>query len=583
MLRVATMRSMRVDICVGFIIMKTIPLSRRSTRSINTKSERNHKEPHTMANDTDNNFLVTGATQNANIATDYSVADLSHFQVVKVSFGDIGAAGTRVTDSVGLPVAVVSSADINVTSITNPVTVSGSMAVYGINGATAIAVTASNFGIRALTAGDPTAATAAFSADFVRVVGYSGGWAVGVTATNFGIRALTAGNITSGITQEGADYVRVVGASGAYPIAVTTVAGASFNIRGLTYSTDSVSVFNTVSVTNDSTSDPYDATKSGKGFQTRILRASTGSDPTTSQSALNAVLNSVEDTVRVVGLSGAYPISTVVHGLTSSTNLNSRIPLRVDDSGNLYVNLAAGTIGVTAQISGADFRLTGICLASATAAAMTIQVNGYTGPGAIAIGVTATDFDIRNLTAATDSVYANTRVLSGACGDEVGITGSAWTIIEKFNTAITSPEGGNRLRTDDANGTDIKNGVNALGNTLSSIDTKIITDTALGGGIKVSVVGVAQPTGITSGKIAPPINSSSATQLSANTLQSGVHFKSDLVNTSGTIFIGSGTAVTGGNGYPLYNGDQIFIETDNTDKIFISATAAGLTLYYIGT
>jgi hypothetical protein len=560
--------------------MKTIPLSRRSTRSINTKSERNHKEPHTMANDTDNNFLVTGATQNANIATDYSVGDASHFQVVKVSFGDVGVGGTRVTSSVGLPVDVVSSAAINVTSIANPVTVSGSMAVYGINGATAIAVTASNFGIRALTAGDPTAATAAFSADFVRVVGYSGGWAVGVTATNFGIRALTAGNITSGITQAGADYVRVVGASGAYPIAVTTVAGASFDIRGLTWTKDSVSVLNTVSVTNDSTSDPYDPTKSGKGFQTRILRASTGSDPTTSQGALNAVLNSVEDTVRVVGLSGAYPISTVVHGLTSSTNLNSRIPLRVDDNGNLYVNLAAGTIGVTAQISGADFRLTGICLASATAAAMTIQVNGYTGPGAIAIGVTATNFDIRDLSSATDSVYAQTRVLSGACGDEVGITGSAWTIIEKFNSAITSPEGGNRLRTDDANGTDIKNGVNALGNTLSSIDGKISTDTTLGGGIKVSVVGVAQPTGITSGKVAASA-SPTATQLGNFALKSGIHIKSDLVNTTSTVFVGYDSVST--NGYALFNGDQIFIETDNTNKIWISASTAGSTVYYIGT
>lgn len=533
-----------------------------------------------MANDTDNNFLVTGATQNANIATDYSATELSHFQVVKVSFGDIGAGGTRVTSSIGLPVAVVSSADINVTSITNPVTVSGSMAVYGINGATAIAVTASNFGIRALTAGDPTAATAAFSADFVRVVGYSGGWAVGVTATNFGIRALTAGNITSGITQAGADYVRVVGASGAYPIAVTTVAGGSFDIRGLTYTKDSVSVFNTVGVSNGEGT-PYNASTTSVGFQTRLLRASTGGIATTSSGALSSVLNTVEDTVRVVGLSGAYPISTVVHGLTSSTNPDSRIPLRVDDSGNLYVNLAAGTIGVTAQISGADFRLTGISLDSATAAAMTIQVNGYTGPGAIAIGVTATDFDIRNLSSATDSVYADTRVLTGACGDEVGITGSAWTIIEKFNTAITSPtDGGNRLRTDDANGTDIKNGVNALGNTLSSIDGKISTDTTLGNGIKVSVVGVAQPTGITSGKVAASA-SPTATQLGNFVLKSGIHIKSDLVNTTSTVFVGYDSVST--NGYALFNGDQIFIETDNTNKIWISASTAGSTVYYIGT
>jgi len=536
-----------------------------------------------MANDTDNNFLVTGATQNANIATDYSSTEGSHFQVVKVSFGDVGVGGTRVTSSTGLPVDVVSSADINVTSIANPVTVNGSMAVYGIVGATAVGVTASNFGIRALTAGDPTAATAP-GADFVRVVGYSGGWAVGVTATNFGIRALTAGNITSGITQAGADYVRVVGASGAYPVAVTTVAGASFDIRGLTYTKDSVSVFNTVAVSNGENS-PYSASRTDVGFQTRLLRASTGGIAATSSGSLSSLLNTVEDTVRVVGLSGAYPISTVVHGLTSSTNLDSRIPLRVDDNGNLYVNLAAGTIGVTAQISGTDFRLTGICLAAATSSTQTIQVNGYTGSGAIAIGVTATDLDIRNLTVTNDAVYAQIRVLGGSCGDEVGITGAAWKVIERFDGAISTVESPvNRVLTDDANGTNIKNALIAMGVTLDSLNNKVDTaESTLGSGIKVSVVGVAQPTGITSGKIAVPINTSAATQLSTNTLQSGVHFKSDLVNTSGTIFIGSGPGVTAGNGYPLYNGDQIFIETDNTNRIYVSATAAGLTLYYIGT
>jgi hypothetical protein len=198
--------------------------------------------------------------------------------------------------------------------------------------------------------------------------------------------------------------------------------------------------------------------------------------------------------------------------------------------------------------------------------------------------VTATDLDIRNLTVANDAVYAHIRLLGGSCGDEVGITGAAWKVIEKFDTAITSPSGGNRLRTDDASGTDIKNALIAMGVTLDSLNNKVDTaESTLGSGIKVSVVGVAQPTGITSGKIAVPINTSAATQLSANTLQSGVHFKSDLVNTSGTIFIGSGPGVTAGNGYPLYNGDQIFIETDNTNRIYVSATAAGLTLYYIGT
>ena len=109
-------------------------------------------------------------------------------------------------------------------------------------------------------------------------------------------------------------------------------------------------------------------------------------------------------------------------GLRAISNRNTRVPFHADDTGALYVNLASGTINVTAGISSSSFVLTGVSLAAAISSTQTIQVNGYTGSGAIAIGVTATDLDIRNLTVATDSVYAQTRVLTGACGDEVGIT-----------------------------------------------------------------------------------------------------------------------------------------------------------------
>jgi hypothetical protein len=101
--------------------------------------------------------------------------------------------------------------------------------------------------------------------------------------------------------------------------------------------------------------------------------------------------------------------------------------------------------------------------------------------------------------------------------------------------------------------------------------------------LKVSVIAVTQPSGGTAGRVSPPINSSAAMNLGSAVLQSGVHFKSDLVNTNTTIFIGMNAGVTAGRGYPLYNGDQIFIETDNTSRIWVSSDTAGTTLYYIGT
>ena len=578
MLRVATMRSMRVDICVGFIIMKTIPLSRRSTRSINTKSERNHKEPNTMALDTDNNFKVLGASGEAIVATDYSISEGAHLQVMKFAFGN-SAENIRVSDTDPLPVTVTNTPSVNVSTVAGTVGIAGTVGVFGIAGTTLIGVTATNFGIRALTAGDPTIGLAP-GADFVRVVGFSGGYPIGITGSNLGIRSLTAGNNTSGVSHIGADFVRVIGVSGAFPIGITA---AGFDIRKLSTATDSVSVDNTVLV-NYGTETPFSATIDD-GFQTRVLRASTGGDPTTSKGSLSSAVNWVEDTVRVVGLSGAYPVPSLNIGLTNISDTTTRLPFRVDSTGALYVALAAGTIGVTAQISGADFRLTGISLASATAAAMTIQVNGYTGPGAIAIGVTATDFDIRNLTMETDSVFAQTRVLSGACGDEVGITGFAHNVMLTFNkTFATVDDTMSRVMTDDINASFIKSGVDGLCAAFAALQNKIVTSdpssaATATSAIDVNVRRVDQPTGLTSGKVSA--TSVSAAQLGSFALKSGIHIKSDLVNTTSTVFIGHNSTAL--NGYALFNGDQIFIETDNTNRIWISATVAGATVYYIGT
>jgi hypothetical protein len=545
------------------------------------KERKNHKEIY-MALDTNNNFTVAGFSGEAVVATDFSSSENSHFQVVKVAFGATGEE-SRVTSSVGLPVNVINGAGASIpVNITNtiPLTVNGSVTVQGTGG-TPVGITAIDLDIRSLTAGDPTVGLAP-GADFVRVVGYSGGYPIAVTGANFGIRALTAGDPTTGLAP-GADFVRIVGYSGGYPIGVTAV---DLDIRSLTFGSDSVSVFNTVSVANGSGT-PYSSSDIAAGFQTRLLRATKSATPTTSSGNLIAALigtdSTVEDTVRVVGLSGAYPVDVLPVGVTSITDRTTRVPFHVDDTGALYVNLAAGTIGVTATVSGSQITLSGISLAGATTSAGVIQVHGYTGPGAILVGVTATDLDIRNLTVATDAVYAQTRVLSGACGDEVGITGAAWKQIEKLSFVANSSQ--NDLRVFEPSVQAIAQIAGAIVTNTNSLTTNfgtqqlVATDPVEGNLLKVDIRKISQPDGGTANRISV---GTSATNLGATTLKSGVHFKSDLNNTA-TIFVGFNSGVTGGVGYPLYNGDQIFIETNNTSMMWVSATAAGATLFYIGT
>lgn len=553
-----------------------------------------------MALDTDSNFTVTGYTGEASVATDFSAADSAHYQVVKVAYGDT-ADFERVTASQGLPVSLIDvPATININTITNPVTVGGSVSVFGIAGATAIGVTASDLDIRNLTAGSVTAGNPSTSTvDIVRVVGYSGGWAVGVTATDLDIRNLSAGSqVTVGDPSvSSVDIVRVVGYSGGYPIGVSAT---DLDIRNLTSTSDSVSVFGGVTVSNGQ-GNPYDAGGQLVGFGTRILRATKDPVPYTSISPFISAVSSdasFDDTVRVVGLSGAYPVDVLGIGVTNIADRSTRVPFHVDDTGALYVNLASGTINVTASVSSSAFTLAGVSLAGATTAAETIQVRGYTGPGAVPIEVTGNSFGIRGLSATIDSVYANIRALTA--GDQVDLGGTAGLIMERFNSAFfrNNDTGLYQLKTDDVSGSLIltelneqKIGIKALTSNIDSnlnsnykitgAGTNVVGETSFDSGanaLRVVVANVVQPDGITSGRI--PISAGSATQMSSHVLKSGVHFKSDLGNSNATIFIGSNNQNQ--IGYPLYNGDQIFIETDNTNKIFYSATA-GATLYYMGT
>jgi hypothetical protein len=124
------------------------------------------------------------------------------------------------------------------------------------------------------------------------------------------------------------------------------------------------------------------------------------------------------------------------------------------------------------------------------------------------------------------------------------------------------------------------NSLNTIFTTTGS-DNLISTDSSSNKMVKVDIQRIAQPTGGTANKVAvSPLGA--VNTFSSVVLQSGVHFRSDLNNT-GTIFIGFSSAVSSQVGFPLYNGDQIFIETDNLNRIQAWSTVNGATLYYIGT
>jgi hypothetical protein len=524
-----------------------------------------------MAYDTDNNVAVSGFSGEAVIATDYSAAEGNHFQVMKIAYGGVAEGGTRVTSSNGLPVAVVNTPSVAVSSVGGPVTVTGTVNVN------THAVTATDLDIRSLTAGDPTTA-GAITQDVVRVVGYSGGWAVGVTATNFGIRALTAGDpATAGAA--GQDVVRIVGYSGGWAVGVTAT---DLDIRSLTYGSDSVSVFNTVTV-ESLTSPVADSTS---GFPIRLMRASTGASPYANGISLRTdTATNAEDTVRVVGLSGAWPVSVFSHGLTNINNYSTKVPFSVDSTGALFVNLAAGSIGVTANVTGLSLgsvTISGISLGNATAASQVVQIHGYTGTGVIPVEVTGTvNIGGTGLTHLSNIATNTLRVL-GACGDYVGLTGEALTALNSLKFT------GNNLQTQDASTVAINSAVSTINTNIGTIEdiltsTSVTNSLVTANGLKVDIKAIVQPTGGTANKVAIASGGAgTSTIFSSVALSSGVHFRSDLNNT-GTIFIGFSTAVSSQGGFPLYNGDQIFIETDNLNRIHAWSTINGATLYYIGT
>lgn len=647
---------MREDICAGSIMMWTILVFRGYSRSINTKSERNHKDQSNMAYDTDNNFPVSGASGEALIATDYSGADSAHYQVMKIAFGPKSSAEpTRVqsgSESTALPVkienasvAVSGSFTLNsgaTVSIPTGVTVSG-----GTMNFRRLSAIGATFGI-GYTQGGASGATYDYGFDSIRVMGICGAFPVSVVGTAFDVRKLSAiGSTTaSGITGGGSfgdssiDTLRVIGFSGAYPVetllfGVTGISGGGSYAFGKNNrvplrvdSTGSLSVnietFPTTSalpVTVNKDAYASGGTMTNAGFPIRILRATRGGIPVDTAALIENDLSAegnAEDTVRVVGFSGAYPVESMLFGLTrvsgGSGDRVTRVPLKVDEDGNLRVSVAVGTIGVTATVSGVTIGgqvvIGGICLNHVAVGSTLISTSGITGYSQVLQvqgykfgwsggGATVGYNPIPITTEVTGSVGVNNAAgTSLAVNGAVAVSNASIAVtnstITNLNGAIvgSGTDASVRMSADSTLSGSLTNTATALSGLCGSVKTLSDVFVTSGGNnviaevggvksLRVSVADVVQPSAVTAGRVG--LSTTEGIQLGSFGLESGVNLRSDLRNTTQTIFV-SNTAVgaSGGLGFPLYNGDQIFIETDNLNKIFVASTPAGATLYYIG-
>lgn len=630
--------------------MWTVPIFRGYSRSINTKSERNHKDQSNMAEDTNNNFLVSGATAEALIATDYA-ADGTHYQVMKLAFGS-AASPTRVSsgsESTALPVKIENTTSIPVigsvaldsgaaVTISNGVTFLGGTFFFRRISATGSSASISNFNL-----GGMSGNTYDVGFDSIRVVGLSGAFPISVMGTAFDVRKLSAiGSATaSAITAGGSfgdsiDTLRVVGFSGAYPVETLLfgVTGASSggsyafsknnrvpfkvdNIGSLSVNIETFPTTSALPVTVNTNAYANGGTSTSGGFSTRILRATRGALPADTVGAIETDLNSepnAEDTVRVVGFSGAYPVESLLFGITNATDKNTRLPVRVDSDGNLRVSVAVGTIGVTATVSGVTIggalQINGISLGVANGISLISAPSGVTGYNQVlqvqgyrygwtGEGVTLGWKTIPILTELTGPLY-----IQNSSGTILSVTGTVAfsnTSIAVTNTGLTNlndtitgsgTDKAVRMTADSTLSGSLTNTANALSGLCGAVKTlsdvfvntggnNVIAEVSGSKSLRVSVVDVTQPSSVTAGRVG--LTTTEGVQLGSFALESGVNLRSDLRNTTQTIFVSNtATGASGGLGFPLYNGDQIFIETDNLSKIFVASNPAGATLYYIG-
>ena len=396
------------------------------------------------------------------------------------------------------------------------------IAVQGISGGTRVGVTGSKFSIRGLYGGaigytgasgyGPSGAEYSGASDFkhgidyIAIQGLSGGHTVKVDSENLDIRGLSAGVIGyTGSPTNSTDTIAIQGISGGTLVGVT-FAGTSIGVTGtvkiedLTAGTDSVAVYHA---------------DGGKTLAVNLAQVN-GTTIGASGDALKvAVTNS--------GLTLSATIGTVVY-VKSPTGATSGLVV----SGSTDVN--AEPVHVT--------------------------------PDGGSMTVSATDLDIRNLTAA----------------DTVSIGGRVSTDVTALKSSVNTVSTSVSAQTSAIN--QLKTSVDGLRTLVSNVNSTIAT---IDGSKKMRVASSPNvPNSVKSGRtnVTP-----SGVQLSSSgvtNLTNGIYIRANSANTS-TVFIGDARIVQSpNNGYPLEAGEQIFLAVADPGNVFAISGTGNQVLHYVG-
>jgi collagen type VII alpha len=488
------------------------------------------------------NIIVASGPSGAtyNMATDdgFGVSADAQVQIIKPVFGDT-TTSTRVSNTNPMPVqlfsgysggstaSIIEDGELKVKGTFN---IGNSMAVYGSTAAYLKVIVAGGVtGTSGATgvigsAGNP----AVYSAVEVTgaVQGISGGQALAVSATDLDIRNLTGGTIGyTGSTLS--DYVAVQGISGGMAVSVSAT---DLDIRNLT-ATDVVTVVGTtasnVGVTGTVTAIATD-------LDIRDLAAGTDSV---------AVYNSAGGTTLPVDLYAAGTALGVsgdalkvafdsVTGVTFSVNVASDIGVSNTAGTTLAVEGRAGMVPVTVQGEGAGD----------------------------SVVVSATDLDIRDLTASDQVTVVGDLVTHGA------------------TTAAQITQANQKIGT-------LNNTVSGVGAKVDTANTSLTTlsDSVVTVGndklVKTSMDRVTPPSQI---YVATVKVSGAGKPLASATLQNGVTIKSSSSNI-GSIFVGATSLVNStSNGFPLLPGEELFISILDPSKIFVRTDSRSSTIHVIG-
>jgi hypothetical protein len=342
--------------------------------------------------------------------------------------------------------------------------------------------------------------------DYIAVQGISGGHVVGITATNLNIRGLSAGVVGyTGGSFVNTDTIAIQGISGGTVVGVT-FGGTALGVTGtvkiddLTAGTDSIAVYHA---------------DGGKTLAVNITQVA-GS---------------------AIGMSGdALKVYVDNHGLTLTATIGTVI----------YVKSPTGaTSGLV--VSG-----------STDTNAEPVHIT----PDGGSMTVSATDLDIRNLTA-TDVVAIGGQVKTDVTALKTSVAAVS-TSISAQTAAI------NTLRTTVAG---LQTLVSNLNSTVATID----------GSKKMRVASSPNvPNNVKSGRTNVTPSGTQLATAGVTSLTNGIYIRANSANTS-TVFIGDARVIQQpNNGYPLEAGEQLFLAVADPGNVFAISGTGNQVLHYVG-